>query len=95
MNMQVMFKLTDYGKEYYCDKMVTSNLKFEKFAEERGVEPIVVPLELKVDENGYSSMQMWQFIYYFGESMHMGGLPTIQLCELVFKDEDLTEKVLL
>lgn len=86
INMSVMFKPTEYGKQHYRNKrnelqerasIDGSQFKFE--------------LDLKVNQEGWCKMQMHTFMEYFGETMYLVGSPTIELCEVVFFDGDLTE----
>lgn len=86
INMPVMFKPTEYGKQVYRDK----KLELQKHIDERnGVHK--VKLDLEVDENGWCKMQMHSFMNYFGDAMYLGGVPVIIGCEIRFNDEDLTD----
>ena len=86
INMPVMFKPTEYGKQVYRDK----KLEIQKHIDERcGVRK--VKLDLEVDENWWCKMQMHSFMNYFGDAMYLGGTPVILGCEIRFYYEDLTD----
>lgn len=74
VNNYVKAKLTEKGKEIY-----------KRHYSRIGISPV----ELKVDENGYSSFQMHNFMNIFGEHMLLGR-------EVPFETEvliEITEKV--
>lgn len=86
MNMPVMFKLTEYGKEYYRSK----RMELQEHCYQSGSQ-FKFTLDLKLNDQGWCKMQMHDFMEYFGDAMYLGGKPVIELCEIVFFDEDLTE----
>lgn len=86
INMPVMFKPTEYGKQVYRDK----KLELQKHLDERNSR-YKVKLDLEVDGNGWCKMQMHSFMNYFGDVMYLGGTPVILGCELRFYAEDLTD----
>lgn len=86
INMSVMFKPTEYGKQYYRNKKIELQEEIS-----RNGSSFKLTLDLKVNENGWCKMQMHDFMEHFGDAMYLGGQPVIELCEIVFLDEDLTE----
>lgn len=86
INMSVMFKPTEYGKQHYRNKRI----KLQESVSKNGSK-FKFTLDLKVNDNGWCKMQMHDFMNNFGDAMYLGGNPVIELCELVFFDEDLAE----
>lgn len=66
LNYYIKVKLTEKGKEIYRYRFNKNDIEeLEKF----GIEP----LEPKVDEEGYTEFQMWDFMRIFGKHFHMIG----------------------
>lgn len=86
INMSVMFKPTEYGKQHYRNKRI----ELQESASKNGSQ-FKFTLDLKVNDIGWCKMQMHDFMEHFGDAMYLGGEPVIELCELVFFDKDLTE----
>ena len=86
INMSVMFKPTEYGKQHYRNKKIESQKNISK-----NDSSFKLTLDLKVNDEGWCKMQMHNFMEYFGDAMYLGGQPAIELCEIVFFDEDLTD----
>ena len=79
INNYIKFKPTEYGIEIY------NNHKKESF---KGTG---FSRELKVDSDGYSELQMHEFMHVYGGYSFLGGIPFIELCEILIKDKDLYE----
>lgn len=86
INMSVMFKPTEYGKQHYRNKRI----ELQESVSKNGSQ-FKFTLDLKVNDNGWCRMQMHDFMENFGDAMYLGGQPVIELCEIVFFDEDLTD----
>ena len=86
INMSVMFKPTEYGKQHYRNKRI----ELQESASKNGSQ-FKFTLDLKVNDSGWCKMQMHDFMENFGDAMYLGGEPVIELCELVFFDKDLTK----
>lgn len=61
LNDAVKFKLNEYGKDIYRHRFDKVNVDILN----RGGKPIE-PIMLKVDSEGYSKMQFWEFLKIFG-----------------------------
>lgn len=86
INMSVMFKPTEYGKQHYRNKRIELQ---ESISKNGSI--FKITLDLKVNDGGWCKMQMHDFMEHFGDAMYLGGEPVIELCEIVFFDEDLTD----
>ena len=86
INMSVMFKPTEYGKQHYRNKRI----ELQESVSKNGSQ-FKFTLDLKVNDNGWCKMQMHDFMEHFGDAMYLGGQPVIELCEIVFFDKDLTD----
>lgn len=75
INNYIKFKPTEYGVEIY-----NSYFKGTGFSR-----------ELKVDYDGYSELQMHEFMCVYGGYSFLGGTPVIECCEILIKDKDLGE----
>lgn len=60
LNHYIKVKLNDYGKKIHHDY-------WKEICKDAGV-----PYELKVDEDGYSSFQIYEFMNIFGEHAYLG-----------------------
>lgn len=86
INMPVIFKPTEYGKQHYRNKRT----ELQEYVSKNGSQ-FKFELDLKVNQKGWCKMQMHDFMEHFGDTMYLGGEPAIELCEVVFFDVDLTE----
>ena len=77
----IKFKPTEYGIEIY-NKHHREVFKGTRFSR-----------ELKVDSDGYSELQMHEFMYVYGGYAFLGGAPFIEVCEILIRDKDLYEVV--
>lgn len=73
INDKVLIKLTDKGREI----LHHNHDELNQLIIERGGLPLD-PLVIKEDENGYYSMQMWEFIQTFGQYLSLA-------CKLPFE----------
>lgn len=80
INNYIYFKPTKYACELFKEHHKDSSSFINK------------SLELVVDEKGFSKLQGWKFMQVFGESLHFGGKPIIECCE-IYIEEDYLEKV--
>ena len=66
LNLYIKVKLNDYGKkihrDYWKDVCRDTN----------------IPYDLEIDEEGYSTFQMHDFIHTFGEDIYLGAKPVLE-----------------
>jgi hypothetical protein len=74
INDIVRFQPTKAGRKHYHDQMWA--LMHDHFTHEQ--------CTLKVDENGYARMPLWEVMHVFGEMMYMGAR------EMPIKDNVIT-----
>lgn len=77
INKAVKVKLTNLGKDLYYHQ-------YDKFNIHSG-KPSIQPSYPKVDENGYTSFQLWELMQLYGQSLTMGG--TVESNTLPFETE--------
>ena len=82
LNESVKFKLTDYGKDIYYHRFDESN----EFIKQFGGKPIE-PTMPEVDEEGYTKMQLWYFMYIYGKYMEMGCENVVEHLEIIYEPE--------
>ncbi len=83
LNEVVKFKLTDHGKEIFFHQYDEIN----KFIIEHGGKPIE-PEMPKVDEDGYTRMQLWHFMELYGPFTHMAAQNCICPLEIIYTPEN-------
>lgn len=83
INYPIRFKPTDFGKAHYRE---------QREVIQRRIKTLDIPLELKLDEEGFASMQMHEFMHYFGDVAYCGGHPFIEKCEILIKEEHFDRK---
>ena len=81
INEPIKVKLTDYGKVIYFQKYNEVNKYLPKFKQRT----ISFP---KVDEDGYSSFQLWDFMEIYGSYFGMGRQEVIKPIEIVYEVEE-------
>ena len=86
LNHFVRVKFTDHGKDIYYHQ----NDELNKIMEARGLPPLT-PTYPKVDENGYSTMQLWSFMQLFGPHILMGAPNVIEDLNIYIDERDLDE----
>lgn len=77
LNEVVKVKLTDYGKEIYYHR-------FDKVNKLAGRE-VCKPSFPKVDADGYSRFQLWDFIHLYGHYIGMAQKNVIEPLEIVYE----------
>ena len=80
LNDVVKFKLTDHGKYIFYHRFDEVNAKIRK----RGGK-LIEPDMPKVDSDGYTRMQLWQFIELFGPHTGMAMKNYIEPLEIVYE----------
>lgn len=81
LNETVKVKLTDYGKDIFYHRYDLINQVYGK--------EIITPKMSKVDEEGYTTFQLHNFMYIFGNYMRMGCKNVIKPLEIIYgKDGD-------
>lgn len=78
LNEYIMVKLNDKGKDIYYHQYdeVNENIK------RHGGKPII-PKMPKVDEEGYTRFQMWQFMNLYGEYMTIGFDTVLETMDII------------
>ena len=73
LNLYIKVKLNDYGKKIHYDywKDICSDTH--------------IPYDLEIDEEGYSTFQMHDFMNTFGEYAHHGGKPFLETCDVLIE----------
>lgn len=84
LNEVVKVKLTDYGREIYYHR-------FDKVNEAAGRE-VCKPSFPKVDADGYSRFQLWDFIHLYGNYIGMAQKNVIEPLEIVYEGDTEREK---
>ena len=82
LNDVIKVKLTDYGKEIWLHQYDDINLP----------DSCSTPA-LDVDDQGYTSMQLWCFMNLFGNHMHMGVNNVIEPLELIVEGDLYVEVI--
>ncbi len=80
LNEVVKFKLTDLGKDIFYHRYD----KVNEWIRKRGGIPIQSFMP-KVDEDGYTKMQLWGFIELYGEYIGMGKPNVIEPLEIIYE----------
>lgn len=86
LNHFVKVKFTDHGKDIYYHQ----NDDLNKIMEARGLRPLV-PTYPKVDESGYSMMQLWQFMNLYGPHINVGAPNVIEDMYIYIDERDLSD----
>lgn len=84
LNEVVKVKLTDHGKEIYYHR-------FDKVNEFFGRE-VCKPSFPRVDADGYSEFQLWDFIHLYGNYIYMAAKNVIEPLEIVYEGDGEREK---
>ena len=79
LNETVKVKLTDYGKDVYYHQYDELNMRVGR--------ELCKPSFPKVDEEGYTSFQLWYFIELYGNYIGMCKKSVIQPLEIVYEKE--------
>ena len=87
INEIVKVKLTQKGKLVYLEHQIEIQKRFN-----RDRIKIDVPLDVKVDSEGFSKFQLWEFMKIFGSHMYCGAEPIIEGCILYLPEGLLREK---
>ena len=82
LNDVVSFKLTDYGKDIYFHQHDELN----EFIKAKGLKPLECRYP-KVDEDGYTKMQLWQFFELYGNHIGIAKPNVIEPLDLLFECE--------
>ena len=87
INEIVKVKLTQKGKLIYSEHQIEIQKRFN-----RDKIKIDLPLNAKIDNEGFSSFQLWRFMEIFGSHIYCGAEPIIEECILYLPEELLHEK---
>ena len=83
LNDMVKFKLTDHGKDIYYHQFDELN----EFVRTYGGIPII-PTMPKVDEEGYTKLQLWQFMEIYGPHIGMAKPNVIEPLDLIYEKKE-------
>lgn len=86
LNHFVKVKFTDHGKDIYYHQ----NDWLIEVMKAKGIKPISSSYP-PVDENGYSTMQLWSFMQLFGPHIFMGAPNVIEDLYIYIDERDLDE----
>lgn len=86
LNDSVKVKLTPLGAEIYFHQFDDLN----KVLSSKGAKP-VTPHMPKIDEDGYTLFQLWDFIHLYGEYINIGKQNVIIDMNFYIPDNNLTE----
>ena len=87
INEFIKVKLTQKGKLVYLEHQIEIQKKFN-----RDKIKIDVPLNIEVDNEGFSSFQLWRFMEIFSSYMYCSAEPVIEGPILYLPEELLREK---
>ena len=87
LNQNMKVKLSDLGKEIYYHRFDEVN----KTIKLHGGKPIE-PKMPKVDAEGYTRFQMWQFMNLYGEYMTMSGERVLETLDVIIEDGWIVEE---
>lgn len=82
LNDAVKFKLTDHGKDIFYHRFDSVNEKIRR----RGGKPIKPDMP-KVDSDGYTRMQLWQFMELFGPHTGMAMKNYVEPLEIIYESQ--------
>lgn len=83
LNEIVKFKLTPLGADIYYHRYDALNQKIIK----NGGQPLPPRLP-RVDDKGYTSMQLWEFMETYGEHMGLTQPVVVQPLEIIYTIDD-------
>lgn len=87
LNQNIKVKLSDLGKEIYYHRFDEVNEKIKC----HGGKPIT-PTMPKVDAEGYTLFQIWQFMNLYGEYMTMCGERVLETLDVIIVDGWIVEE---
>lgn len=73
LNNWIKVRLTSYGRQVFTAHYLIFGMK---------------PPIIKVDDNGYSTFQLWKFIEIFGAHIYMGAQNVIEPSEMIKEEEE-------
>ena len=86
INDFIKVKLTSFGKDVYYHQYDDWNKKYNL------VVPIT-PMELKVDEDGFTEFQLWDFMNIFGKYFFNGSVEQIMERNNIYFDDTYLKEV--
>lgn len=89
LNSIVKVILSDYGKDVFYHKFDEVN----KVIVKNGGNPIKPRLP-KVDNNGYTEFQLWNFMNIYGKYMMLAAPEVLEHLNIYIEEEDLDEVTL-
>lgn len=86
LNEKVKVRLTDHGKDIYYHRY--DNLYERLTRSGRLTAKPFEPSYPKVDEDGYTEFQLWEFIELYGPHIGMGRKSVMQPLEIVYEESE-------
>ena len=80
LNDKIKVKLTDLGKDIYYHRFDDLNKRYRRV--------IAKPSYPEVDEDGYTTFQLWCFMELYGEHIGMAKPNVIEPLNIICEDED-------
>lgn len=87
LNEAVKFKLTDKGKDIFYHQHDVFNKRMLDSGRRR---LLIEPHFPKEDAEGYTTMQLWQFMNLYGTYMDTGFPNVIENLEIIYADDETT-----
>lgn len=84
LNDMVKFKLTDKGKQVWHERFEKVRMRLAA----KGIFPTIWDSDPKVDEDGYTTCQLHDFMGTFGKHMTVGVPNIIDPIDLIFEVEE-------
>lgn len=88
LNDKIKVKLTEHGIDIFYHQYDESN----EFIKARGGKPIESRMP-KIDNDGYTEMQLWYFMELYGQYIGMGKPNVLTDLNLYIDDKDLEEVI--
>lgn len=83
INDIIKVKLTDHGKDIYYHL-------YDTFNKQCGWE-VIKPSWPRVDDDSFTEMQLWHFMYIFGPNLYNGCRAVIENNRIYIRDDDLRD----
>lgn len=84
LNEPVKFKLTDKGKDIFYHQYDVFN---KRMLDSGRACSLIEPYFPKEDSNGYTTMQLWEFMNLYGPYMKIGFQNVLRPLEIIYQEE--------
>lgn len=85
LNDHIKVKLSDAGKDIYYHQYDEINRKLRLLS---GKPTTIKPTMPKVDTEGYTKFQLWEFMHLYGKYIMMGGESILETLNIIVCDEE-------